>query len=476
MLIIGASNYPLFLPGVQALQALAAGNAVLIKPGMGATQAAEALAETFVAAGLDENLLHVLPEEPEWVESAVEAGANKVVLTGSAQTGRSVQSLLAKSLTPATMELSGCDAVFILDSSDLGRVAKCLAFGLRFNGSATCIAPRRVFVPVTMITELERRLCDQWSSADNKPSTQFTDRTIRLVGDAISRGARVVMGGFVGDNGSVTLAAPTVLSDTRIGMELLRSDVFAPVMSIVPVASIGDALRTDRECPYALGASVFGEEKSATKVAGLIEAGCIVINDLIAPTADPRVPFGGRRESGFGVTRGAAGLEEMTQMKAIVHQRGTWLPHLDEPTPLDAKILSSYLGMSHGPTWSWRLRSAGSCSGPRSRSETSSRKHETIGGARMATKRRVAVVGGGLGGLAAAITLAARGHEVTLLERNSWLGGKAAVLNREGFRFDMGPTILTLPSVLHRIFHEAGKSLDEYVDTRQTRSTMALHV
>lgn len=79
-------------------------------------------------------------------------------------------------------------------------------------------------------------------------------------------------------------------------------------------------------------------------------------------------------------------------------------------------------------------------------------------------QQHVAVIGGGLGGLAAACTAAARGHQVTLLERNSWLGGKAALLEQDGFRFDMGPTILTLPSVLRRIFSEAGKRLDDYLD------------
>src|SRR5690349_4692790 len=76
---------------------------------------------------------------------------------------------------------------------------------------------------------------------------------------------------------------------------------------------------------------------------------------------------------------------------------------------------------------------------------------------------RVVVIGGGLGGLAAACTLAARGHRVTLLERNPWLGGKAAVLESNGFRFDMGPTILTLPSVLRRVFAEAGRDLEQEV-------------
>ena len=82
----------------------------------------------------------------------------------------------------------------------------------------------------------------------------------------------------------------------------------------------------------------------------------------------------------------------------------------------------------------------------------------------MSHSRKVAVVGGGLGGLAAACTLAARGHAVTLLERNTWLGGKAAVLAEDGFRFDMGPTILTLPSVLRRVFAEADTRLEDYLD------------
>ncbi len=82
---------------------------------------------------------------------------------------------------------------------------------------------------------------------------------------------------------------------------------------------------------------------------------------------------------------------------------------------------------------------------------------------RSARVLRIGVVGGGLAGLAAACTLAARGHKVTLLEKNEWVGGKAAVLNQDGFRFDMGPTILTLPSVLHRIFREANRRLEDYM-------------
>ena len=79
-------------------------------------------------------------------------------------------------------------------------------------------------------------------------------------------------------------------------------------------------------------------------------------------------------------------------------------------------------------------------------------------------RNRVGVIGGGLGGLAAACTLAARGYRVVVFEKSGWLGGKAAVLSERGFRFDMGPTILTVPSVLRRVFAEAGRELDDYLD------------
>lgn len=381
VLIVGAANYPLFLPGVHALQALAAGNAVLIKPGRGSAMAAQALADTCVLAGVDASLVQVLPEEPRWVESAIEAGVNKVVLTGSAETGRNVQSLLSQTLTPSVMELSGCDAVFVLESASLERVAQCLAFGLRFNGSATCIAPRRVFVPRTIRAELEQRLLAQVAGAESESIAYRDDRVADLVSDATRRGARVIAGGITGSRDEPRILAPTILADAQPEMDLLKSDVFRPVLSIVPVASIAAALHADRQCPYALGAVVFGEGREAQHTAEQIDAGCVVINDLIAPTADPRVPFGGRGQSGFGLTRGAAGLEEMTQIKAVVRQKSRWLPHLDEVTPMDAQLLSGFLGLCHGRGLRERLRGAWTAL----RAATEQRKWKTTPGNRRPT-------------------------------------------------------------------------------------------
>ena len=146
VLIIAPANYPLFLPGVQALQALAAGNAVLWKPAPGGMAAAEALRDVLVGCGLDPALLQLLDESPQAAVDAIAAGVDKVFLTGSAATGTAVLYQLAAHLTPAVMELSGCDAVFVLPGAEVERTVAALAFGLRLNGSATCMAPRRLFL------------------------------------------------------------------------------------------------------------------------------------------------------------------------------------------------------------------------------------------------------------------------------------------------------------------------------------------
>ena len=343
VLIVGASNYPLFLPGIQALQALIAGNAVFLKPGRDGSGPAAALLRVCHRAGLDHNLIQLLPEEPKWVAAALQAGSDKVVLTGSAASGRQVLAELAPSLTPATLELSGCDAVFVLPSADLERVADCLAFGMRFNDSATCIAPRRVFVPDSLQDELaarlQRRLAAFPGDPTGKNSRLLEERVSNLVRAAIGDGAQRLETGSGG---------PTILTHAHPSMQLLQADIFAPVLALIPVPDMPSALDADRICPYSLAAVVFGAARQAQQLAAAINAGCVVINDVIVPTADPRVPFGGRRQSGFGVTRGALGLLEMTQIKTVVRQRSRWLPHLDQPSPFDAQLLRGFLQLAHG--------------------------------------------------------------------------------------------------------------------------------
>lgn len=280
VLVIGPANYPLFLPAVHALQALVAGNVVSLKPGVGGLPVIAVFESLLAESGLPEGVLRLLGEGPEEAAREIEAGVDKVILTGSNATGHAVMQALANHLTPSVMELSGCDAVFVRPDADLNLVAEALRFGLTLNKGQTCIAPKRVYVARPLAAELIRKL---------------------------------------------------------------------PGLPI-PVTAVDDdaeAVALSERCGYALGASVFGRLPGAYKLAARIRAGAVVVNDMIVPTADPRLPFGGRGKSGFGTTRGAEGLLEMTAVKAIAVRRGAWRPHFLPRHPLDSELFAGLLSALH---------------------------------------------------------------------------------------------------------------------------------
>ncbi len=347
VLVISPSNYPLFIPGGIALQALAAGNAVLLKPAPGGTTIASAFSKLLAGAGLDPALLHVLPETAEAAHAAIAAGVDKIIFTGSTETGKKILHAAADKLIPTTMELSGCDAVFVRADANLDLVVRSLLFGLRLNAGATCIAPRRVFVHHSRATELEGRLAELVHAKEHSlPDTRTSAKLLPLIERAIQQGAHLVKGELIAAN---QLCAPLILAGANPMMDLLQADIFAPVISLVTVSDDNEALDFAARCPFALGASVFSsDENAAMALAKKIDAGVVTINDLIVPTADPRVPFGGRKRSGFGSTRGAEGLLDMTAPKVIALRRGKWRPHLQEPQPGDANLLRAFLQVSHG--------------------------------------------------------------------------------------------------------------------------------
>ncbi len=353
VLIIGPSNYPLFLTASQAIQALAAGNAVILKPGNGGAGTARVFARLLEQAGLDPDLLRVLPEAPEAAQAAIAAGVDKVLLTGSARTGTSVLAQLAPRLVPAAMELSGCDPVFVRADADLDLVTRALRFGFRLNQGETCIAPRRVFVDRRLAPELKQRMAavggELSSVVIRTPAAQVA---AARVAEALQKGAELVAGRTLPDNQGLT---PTVLAGTTPAMAIMREDTFAPVVSLVEVNSDEEALELAAQCPYGLGASVFGDPARAQELAQRVQAGVVVINDLIAPTVDPRLPFGGRGHSGYGVTRGTEGLLELTMVKVVTTRYGRLNWHLDGPDPEDAPLFEAYLRGAHGASWWTRL-------------------------------------------------------------------------------------------------------------------------
>jgi acyl-CoA reductase-like NAD-dependent aldehyde dehydrogenase len=365
VLVIGPGNYPLLLPGVQIVQALTAGNAVLLKPGVGGSSAARALIEVIHRAGFDSHLVALLPESTDAAIAAIEAGPDKVVFTGSAATGEKILAQLAPRLISATMELSGCDAFIVRADADLDLVVKSLKFGLEFNDGATCMAPKRVFVHRPVATEVEGRLARAFSDGApvSDPARPTAGERARsgtaallreLLAEAVAQGAHFVTGGIAADG---SLQFPIILAGVEPPARLLQEDVFAPVLSIVTVSDDAEAVARANKSPYALGASVFSRDESAARaVAEALNAGVVSINDLILPTADARVPFGGRKRSGFGVTRGPEGLLDLTAPKVVSVSRAKFRPALEPPHPQDESMFQSYLELTHGRGFGRRTR------------------------------------------------------------------------------------------------------------------------
>ena len=347
VLIIGAGNYPLLLAGSQALQGLAAGNAVVWKPGTGGRDIAVRLARILAQAGLPDGLLVVTDESPEAAERVIASGVDKVFFTGSAATGRIVMRQLAETLTPSVMELSGCDAVFALDGADLDRVADAVAFGVRLNGSATCMASRRLFASRATITALLPLLKTKLRDAPEVPLSARPRRLLdEIMADAKAKGATIRCLEQTSDPHSKLPV--TLIEGATPDMLAMKADIFAPVLSVCAAENEAAALAAYTQCPYALTAAVFGPERQAIALAAKLEAGSVLVNDLIAPTVDPRVPFGGRRESGFGVTRGAEGLLEMTGVKVVLVRRGKDEHHYAQATDAHTDFFAGYIHASHG--------------------------------------------------------------------------------------------------------------------------------
>ena len=346
VLVVGPSNYPFFLPGVQAIQALVAGNAVMLKPGRGGTTAANVLKGLIDNAGLPGELLQVLPESPAAAVHALREGVDRLVLTGSIQAGRALLKEAAEQIVPSTVELSGWDPVFVLPDADIELAARSVAFGISINAGRTCIAPRRVFVWSEAEPAFTARLRE---ALQDRPEIclqgETRDQIVEISAQAIEGGARIAYGRI---KESQDVAGPVVLQDRpKIGIQ--HQTIFGPLLSIMPVNSEEEAILRSRESDLGLGASIFTRNTQAAEaLAQRLDVGVVTVNDVIVPTADPRVPFGGRGKSGFGVTRGGEGLLEMTRIKVISTNKARRRPHLELPREGDAKLLAAFAALAHG--------------------------------------------------------------------------------------------------------------------------------
>ena len=322
-------NFPLWQVFRFAAPALMAGNATLLKHASNVSGCALAIEDIFLAAGIPKGLFRTLLIPSARVEPVVAHPlVRAATLTGSTRAGTAVAACAGKHLKKTVLELGGSDPYLVLADADLDLAVKTCASSRLVNSGQSCIAAKRFVV--------DRRVCEAFTDglveamASFKmgdpldPATEvgpqarldLRDDVHRQVEESVAAGARIRLGGEI-PAGQGFFYPPTVLTGVASGMPAYREEVFGPVAAVIEVDGDDQAVAIANDSEFGLGAAVFTRDTERGEfIAGRIEAGNVFVNALVA--SDPRLPFGGIKQSGYGRELGDQGIKEFVNAKTVV--------------------------------------------------------------------------------------------------------------------------------------------------------------
>jgi acyl-CoA reductase-like NAD-dependent aldehyde dehydrogenase len=341
--VIGAGSAPFAQPLGQIAGALLAGNGIVFKPAARASLAGERIARVLARAGLPEGLVRVIHGEAGVGVALAQASVDKILFTGSPAVGRVVARACVSREKEVTVELGGKDAMLVLADAHLRRAVG----GALWAGCAGAGQARGSIERIYVVREVyERFLAELVNGAQaltvGDPanprvqvgplaSTRRAEHVQALVGEAVAQGARLHCGGPVAPPGDEAGAfyAPAVITDATPAMRIMREPIDGPVLVVVPVDSIDEAIAAANAGDYCLGASVWTADRyQGIRIARELHAGMVWLNDHLPGPTVSRGPWGAAAGGGLGRTLGQAGLRACAQEKLITwdppNMRGLW--------------------------------------------------------------------------------------------------------------------------------------------------------
>ena len=348
--VIGAGSAPFAQPLGQIAGALLAGNGVVFKPAPRAGLAGERIARVLARAGLPEGLVRVVHGGADTGAELAGARVDKLLFTGSPATGRAVARACVSHDVEVTVELGGKDAMIVLSDAHIARAAA----GALWAGCAAAGQARGAVERIYVVPEVAERLVAQLVARARAltvgdprdprvqvgplASARRVERVRELVEEAVAQGATLHCGGPLGG----ALYAPAVLTGVTHEMRVMREPVGGPVLAVMTVGSVSEAIALANDSAYGLGASVWTADRyRGLRIARRLDAGMVWLNDHLPSPAVSRGPWGAAAGSGLGRTLGEAGLRACAQEKLITWDpsgtRGLWWGPYDELSARAAK-------------------------------------------------------------------------------------------------------------------------------------------
>lgn len=320
VLVIGAWNFPFALTLGPAVGALAAGNAVVLKPSEVAPASSALMAE-LVPRYLDPDAVAVIEGDGAVSQELIAQGFDKLCFTGGTEIGRRVYEAAAPHLTPVTLELGGKSPVIVAADADVDVAAKRIAWTKLINSGQICIAPDYVIADASIRDQLVdkiRAAVEAFEAGDTSGKRIVNQRHFdRLVSALAATKGTVAVGGG-SDAGKITIQ-PTIVVDPAVDEPLMRDEIFGPILPIVTVENLDEAIGFVNARPKPLAAYLFTKAKSVReRVIREVPAGGMLINHLIFQFATTKLPFGGVGPSGIGAYHGKFGFEEFSHRKSVL--------------------------------------------------------------------------------------------------------------------------------------------------------------
>ena len=328
--IISPWNFPWATPFAEVVMGLMAGNSVIVKPSELSPLTALKIAEVFAEAKLPEGLLKIVTGDGSTGAALIEARVNKIMFTGSVATGKKVAEAAARHLIPVVLELGGKDPMIVLDDAKLNVAARAAVWGAFCNSGQACASIERCYVHETVVQEFTDLVVEETRALKQGPtnksdidvgamtSKEQLELVEQHVDEAVAQGAKILIGGERNQKEAGWFYQPTVINKVDHSMKLMRDETFGPILPIMTFKTDEEAIKLANDSIYGLTASVFTANLArGRRIAKELEAGTVMINEVVYTHALAQTPWGGVKQSGYGRTHGKLGLLEMVTPQHI---------------------------------------------------------------------------------------------------------------------------------------------------------------